>query len=200
MKSSLQLALGTLALSLAPEAKAGALGLLVTSGLHQERTYFYDVRDTSKGGIDSQMRPNSGFGLEALVGDKDEKVQGILRMGMLQDSPPEKPDTGNLAEQYAVFPPAHEQDPRQVGILGLGVQWGLLGDPTGSQLTVSSIVGTGFITTDNTEFLMVEAGVGGTHNLTSRLQATANLMATMRYRKRASYGPNVYAGIRYLFD
>ncbi len=200
MKHSLRIVLGALALTLAPEAHAGALGLMVTSGLHQERTYYYDVRDTSKGGVDSQLRPNSGFGLEAIVGDKDEKVQGILRMGMLTDSPPLEPDTGGLDERFAVYPPAHEQDARQVGTLGLGVQWGLLGDPTGSQLTISSIVGTGFITTDNTEFLMVEGGVGGTHNLTSSLQASANIMATMRYRKRASFGPNVYAGLRYLFD
>ena len=198
MNTSLRYAIAAAALTATQSAHAGAIGLLTTAGLHQERAYYYSPNDTTNAGVDSQLRPNMGVGIEAIVGDKDEKVQGILRMGMLQDSPPLEPDTGNV--KNAIYPPAHLQDPRRVGILGLGVQWGLLGDPTGTQLTVNSVIGTGFITTDNTEFLLVEAGVGGTHNLTSRLQANVTLAGTMRYRKHMSLGPNVYAGIRYLFD
>ena len=196
MNNLLRIALASIGLSLGFNAHAGAIGLTTSAGMHEERAYYYN--QDSQQGLDKQLRPNYGIGIEAMVGDKDEKVQGILRMNWLVDSPPTEPDTGNV--ENATFPPAHEQDPRNVGTLGLGVQWGVLGDPTGTQLNVGAVVGTGFITTDNTEFLMVETGVGATHNLTSTLQASANLMGTMRFRKHMSFGPNVYAGIRYLFD
>jgi hypothetical protein len=196
MNNSLKIAIAGFALAAAPNAHAGALGLMTTAGLHEERAYYYSPNGSQ--GLDKQFRPNFGLGLEAIVGDKDEKVQGILRMSVVQDSPPTKPNTEGVKD--AIFPPAHLDDPRRVGTLGLGVQWGVLGDPMGTQFNVQSVVGTGFITTDNTEFLMVEAGVGVSHNLTSTLQASANLLGTMRFRKHASYGPNVYAGLRYLFD
>ena len=51
-----------------------------------------------------------------------------------------------------------------------------------------------------TEYVLLEAGVGGTYNLTQTIQATANLALTMRNRKQMSFGPNMYMGIRYLFD
>jgi hypothetical protein len=196
MNNLLRIALASVALSCGFSAHAGGLGLTTSAGLHQERVYYYSPDGDQ--GLDNQSRPNYGVGIEAMVGDKDEKVQGILRMNWLVDSPPTKPDTGKVKDP--VFPPAHEQDPRSVGTLGLGVQWGVLGDPTGTQLNISAVVGTGFITTDNTEFLLVETGVGATHNLTSTIQANINFMGTMRYRKHESFGPNVYAGIRYLFD
>ena len=177
-------------------AYAGAIGLQTTAGLHQDRAYFYS--QSGEQGLDNQTRPNFGIGLEALIGDKDEKVQGVLKMNWIQDAPLKEPDTGDTAN--AVYPPAHEQDTRHVGVLGLGIQWGLLGDPTGTQLNVTSVVGSGFLTTDNTEFVLLETGVGGTHNLTETLQLAGTLAATMRYRKGASFGPNAYVGIRYLFD
>ena len=147
MNKLLRIALASVALSFGSTAYAGAIGLNTTAGLHQQRAYYYS-QDGGEQGIDNQYRPNYGVGLELMVGDKDEKVQGILRMNWLQDSPLNEPDTGNVKDP--VFPPAHEQDPRNVGALGLGVQWGVLGDPTGTQLNVSAVVGTGFITTDNT--------------------------------------------------
>ena len=53
---------------------------------------------------------------------------------------------------------------------------------------------------DNTEYVMLELGAGGTYNLTETLQANANLALTVRNRKHMSFGPNMYAGVRYLFD
>ena len=78
--------------------------------------------------------------------------------------------------------------------------WGLLGDPSDKQLVLTSVVGSGFITTDNTEYVMLELGAGGTYNLTETLQANATLALTVRNRKHMSFGPNMYAGVRYLFD
>ena len=138
------------------------------------------------------------MGLETLVGDKDEKIQGILKISWVQDAAPNEPDTGGV--NNAVFPAAHEKGPRDVGVLALGIQWGVLGDPSGTQLNVTSAVGSGFLTTDNTEFVLLEAGVGGTHNLSETVQLAGTLAGTMRYRKHLSFGPSAYIGVRYLFD
>ena len=175
---------------------AGAIGLQTSAGLHQDRAYFYS--QSGEQGLDNQSRPNYGLGFETLLGDKDEKVQGVLKISLIQDAPLKEPDTGDT--NNAVYPAEHEQSARSVGVLGLGIQWGVLGDPSGTQMNVTSFVGSGFLTTDNTEFVLIEAGVGGTHNLSETLQLAGTLAATMRYRKGASFGPNAYLGIRYLFD
>ena len=196
MNITLRTALLGTALCASTVAYGGAIGLQTSAGLHQERAYYYS--QSGEQGIDNQTRPNMGVGLEAMVGDKDEKVQGLLKISWVQDSPPNKPETDGVSN--AIYPDAHLQGPSHVGVLGLGIQWGVLGDPAGTQMNITSVVGSGFLTTDNTEFVMIEAGVGGTHNLTETIQLTGTTAFTMRYRKGASFGPNAYLGIRYLFD
>ena len=147
---------------------------------------------------ETQLRFNSGLGIEALVGDKDEKIQGILRFLWMSDAQATTPDTGDTI--LPEHPDYESLKNKNTGVLGLGVQWGLLGDPSDKQLVLTSIVGSGFITTDNTEYVMLEVGAGGTYNLSETLQANANLALTVRNRKHLSFGPNMYAGIRYLFD
>jgi hypothetical protein len=196
MKTISITALAGLAFTATQVAHAGAVGAITNVGLHQERAYFYDRQGEQF--IESQMRVNTGFGLETLVGDKDEKIQGILRFMWMIDSQPKAPDTGDVL--LAQNPDYDALKAKHVGVLGLGVQWGILGDPMDKQLVVNSLVGSGFITTDNTEYVLVEAGVGGTYNLSPTIQATANLALTMRNRKHISFGPNMYMGIRYLFD
>ena len=196
MNNMIRNALVGLAVCAQSTAFAGTIGLQTMAGLHQERAYYYS--QSGEQGIDNQSRPNFGLGLETLVGDKDEKVQGLMRLSWMQDAAPKKPDTGGIAD--ADIPPAFEQGARHVGVLGLGVQWGVLGDPSGTQMNITSIVGSGFLTNDNTEFVMLEVGVGGTHNLSEMLQLTGTLAGTMRYRKHMSFGPSANIGIRYLFD
>ncbi len=196
MKNLLITAISALALSASSAAHAGAIGTILTYGLHEERAYFYDAAQEQQS--ETQMRSNLGVGFEALVGDKDEKIQGILRFLWVSDSPPKNPDTEGTIR--AESPDYSELSNKQTGVLGLGVQWGLLGDPADKQLVLTSIVGSGFITTDNTEYFLIELGVGGTYNITETIQANANLAVTMRNRKHISYGPSFYTGIRYLFD
>jgi hypothetical protein len=196
MQTTLRNVLVGLAFCANSVAYAGALGLQTSAGLHQERAYFYS--QSGEQGLDNQTRPNFGIGIETLVGDKDEKVQGILKLSFVRDAVPKKPDTGDI--KGAVYPMTHLEEPSDTGVLGLGIQWGLLGDPTGTQLTLTSIVGSGFLTTDNTEYVMLETGVGGTHNLNETVQLMGTIAGTIRYRKHMTVGPNAYVGIRYIFD
>ena len=188
--------LSALVLTASQTAHAGGVGTLVTAGFHQERAYYYTRSGEQH--RETQMRVNGGLGIEALVGDKDEKIQGILRLLWVSDAPPKTPDTGG--EILPEHPDYNSLKNTNTGVLGLGVQWGVLGDPSDKQIVVTSVVGSGFITTANTEYVMVEVGAGGTYNLSETLQATANLALTVRNRKHLSFGPNMYAGVRYLFD
>ncbi len=196
MKTFALSVLSALVLTASQTAHAGAVGTLVTAGFHQERAYYYTRSGEQH--RETQMRFNGGLGIEALVGDKDEKIQGILRLLWVSDAPPKTPDTGN--EILPEHPNYDKLKNNNTGVLGLGVQWGVLGDPSDKQIVVTSVVGSGFITTANTEYVMVEVGAGGTYNLSETLQATANLALTVRNRKHLSFGPNMYAGVRYLFD
>ena len=187
-------------LSLIPlSASAGGVGIITSGGVHEARAPYY--RDDGEQGIDVQQRPNAGYGAEGLLGDKDDKIQGVVRLYVLSDWPLNEPDVSNEDQSYEYTWPAHEDlGIRHQGAIMVGVQWGVLGDPGGLQLTATTLVGSGFATLDNLEFFMVEPGVGVTYMLNARVQANANVAVTGRYRKRVYLGANAYASIRYMFD
>jgi hypothetical protein len=177
-------------------AHAGGIGILATGGVHTDRAYYYNAEGQQ--GIDKQTLPQMGAGLEGLLGDRDDKILGVLRLYWLRDTPPENPDTQGV--KNAIHPDYDSLEPHDIGVAEIGVQWGLLGDPDGLQLVLTTLVGTGFITTDSTEFALGDAGVGGTWALADALQIYANVALNVRHRKILSYGPAGYAGVRYLFD
>lgn len=183
-------------LTLPSTALAGGVGLLTTGGFHQSRAYYYDTLGNQ--GVDSQTRLNLGGGLIAMLGDKDDRVQGVMRVWFLQDQALANPDTGNTTD--AVFPDVASVGPRDLGIFTAGIQWGLFGDPSKIQLTLETHAGSGFLTKDATEFLLVEVGPGFTWGLSDGLVLFGSLTADMRYRKGASMSENLYLGARYMFD
>ena len=177
-------------------ALAGGVGLLTNAGFHQARTYYYD--EEGRQGIDSQHRFNYGVGGVAVLGDKDDRVQGVMRIYFMQDQPLAVPNTGDTVD--AVYPAESEQGWKPYGVMTAGIQWGLFGDPDGLQLTLETHAGSGFASTEALEFLLVEAGPGGTWAMTDRMQLVGSLTASMRYRKRAYLSENLYLGVRYMFD
>jgi hypothetical protein len=195
MRTTSRIAVAFLAfLGTSSSAFAGGLGLMYQGGMHEERAYYYQGKNQA---IDSQFKPNHGPGIEAIIGDKDDKIQGILRLSWVSENQATKPTEckGNI-----VCPDYDSLGARQIGVLGLGVQWGVLGDPNDKQLVINTLIGSGFITTDNTEFVIGELGVGGTYNFSESLQGVANLAGVVRGRKYISFGPLMHVGIRYLFD
>jgi hypothetical protein len=164
--------------------------------MHTDRAYYYNSEGQQ--GIDNQTQPQAGLGLEGLLGDRDDKILGLMRVYWLRDSPADTPDTQGVKDP--VYPDYESLGPRDIGVAEIGIQWGLLGDPSGLQLTLTTLVGTGFITTDSTEFFLGDAGIGGTFTVSEGVQLYANVGMNIRHRKIVSYGPAAYAGIRYLFD
>lgn len=183
-------------LALPSTALAGGVGLLTNAGFHQARAYYYNAEGDQ--GVDVQQRFNYGVGGIAVLGDKDDRVQGIMRMYFMQDQPLAEPNVGDTAD--AIFPAEHEQDWSSYGVMTAGIQWGLFGDPTALQLTLETHAGSGFASADSLEFLLVEAGPGFTWNVVDNLQAYGSVSASMRYRKRFYLAENMNLGVRYLFD
>lgn len=177
-------------------ALAGGIGLMTNAGFHSARAYYYD--EDGNQGVDGQHRFNYGVGGMAILGDKDDRVQGIMRVWWLQDQPLADPDTGDTTA--AVYPAESEQGWRSFGAMTAGIQWGLFGDPSNVQLNLETHAGSGFASSQGLEFLLVEAGPGVTWAATEQLQLYGTLTATMRYRKRAYISENLYAGVRWMFD
>jgi hypothetical protein len=180
-------------------AYAGGFGLLGAGGLHEGRAYYY--RDDGEQGVDVQHRPNFSLGGEVLLGDREDRVNGMARIYFLGDMPLNTPDLSQEDKSHEyTFPPDAEQPIRKVGVMTIGAQWGLYGDPTDTQLILTTMVGSGFATLDKSEFLVFEPAVGVSKMLGDNFQLAANLAFTGRYRKRFYVGENVYVGLRYMFD
>lgn len=192
------LLVATASLFFSTSALAGGLGPMLTGGTHTATAYFYDA--DGEQGTDVQSRPNAGVGAEFVLGNDDDKIHGVTRFYVQLDAPLADPDTGDVPKDEATFPAASEQGWSKVGVMAVGVQWSLLGDPKGKELALMTLVGSGFATINSLEYLQVD--VGPTYNmmLGDRLQLSTSLAATGRYRKGLSMGGNLYAGVRYIFD
>ncbi|MEN9784896.1 MAG: hypothetical protein RLZZ299_160 [Pseudomonadota bacterium] len=186
------LALTLLALLPAP-AFAGGFGLTLGAGPHYDTVYAYtekangDVTQDKHGQIAAQ-----GLGgVEVILGDRDNSVLGVFRATFSVDTPQRKPETGISTVRDTMRP---------VGRLTAGLQWGVSGDPDGTQTIVVANAGAGLFTSDRTEFALAEVGAGRSWMATEALQVHATGTFGLRYRKSFQPEVNVVAGVRYLFD
>lgn len=190
-------ALVTLAALLPATASAGGFGVLVNGGVHGTKAYYYN--NNLQQGIDNQQRPNYGGGGEVIIGDKDDRVIGLMRMYGNVDFNPVEPTLEGVTAANATFP-TYGEATRSDLVATMGIQWGLLGEPDGQQLVLTTLFGSAFATRDNLEYAIGEVGVGGTMMLNDTLQAFATLNGNVRYRKRLSGEGGAYIGVRYMFD
>ena len=189
------------ALSLTPTtAEAGGVGVTLSGGFHQDRVYYYN--EEGEQGIDTQLPMNTGWGGELLLGDRDNRVLGIVRGYVARDAPLKNPDPQALGESPGeyVYPNVEKDGPTTRGAASVGMQWGIWGDPNGFQVIATSLIGSQFWTVDNLETAIFQAGVGVSHTVNERYQFAASLDATSRFRKRFQWGGDVWLSARYLFD
>ncbi len=184
-------------LSSAP-THAGGVGLVGLAASHTEKVYFYDEDGAQYSDI--QLRPTTGFGLEALLGDRDDRLIGLMKFYYFTDfqAKAENVQTGNVQDPTIPLDPDFTF--RSIGVFTAGLQWGLYGDPTGLQINLVTSLGTGAITPDSTEFLLVEIGPGIHYVLNKKYVLHAEAVGHLRYRKSVSYGGGVNLGVRYYFD
>lgn len=196
----MRLALAALALALPIPALAGGLGLMATGGGHSDRVYYYTYDDLTESYTQQEpmdyMGLDFGGGIEAVLGDRDNRVLGVFRAYYIQDAPQKEPEaTGGETLVYNI-----RSEPRPVGMVNAGVQFGVLGDPANLQFIIVGTLGSGFLTTDWSEFLTAEVGVGGTYMLARNVQLAATVNGGTRYRKLFSPTVNGTLALRYLFD
>jgi len=195
MRSLLAAALLTLTTSLfgATTANAGGFGIITNGGIHTDRVYYYadDLQYLNR-----QNNLNMGAGLELILGDRDDKVQGFVRGYYIQDAPQVAPASADAIDAtYSI-----RDEAREIGMVTTGVQWTVYGDPMGFSLYLTSVMGSGIATADTLEFMLLEGGFGGSYHLDKKFALFAEVAAGTRFRKVFYQNHNAYAGIRYLFD
>lgn len=176
-------------------AHAGGIGVTMMGGLHSDRVYSYTYNeDTAQYDqfIENQMNPNYGAGFEFILGDKDNKISGMFRAFPMFDAPLADPEKGDT---FAIRKVA-----RAIGMMDAGLQFGFLGDPGQIQMTAVGSLGSGFLTTDYTPFIQVQAGVGGTWMAARHVQVAAAITGGARYRRTFYPITSLTLGVRYLFD
>ena len=182
-------------------AVAGGVGVTMGGGFHQDEAYYY--RDDGEQGIDKQRPLNSGVGAELLLGDRDDRVLGVVRGYMAFDAPLSNPDPVELGEDPSydyTFPDVEAQPGAKVGAIAVGIQWGLWGDPNRFQVIATSLIGAPFWTTNNLETALFQGGVGASYTMNERFQFVGSLDGTARFRKSFSLGADVWLSARYMFD
>lgn len=187
----------------ASDAVAGGIGVITTAGVHQENIYAYD-EELVQYSV-TQLRPNLGAGVQGLLGDRDDRIMGYVKMYYMIDSPQVDNDISAKVKaenegvegalEYAV-----REDARSVGVATVGVQWGLLPNADALQLTAISGIGAGALTIDSSEFILVELGAGAQYALTDQLYLHGELAYQGRYRKAFDHGAGVNIGVRFMFD
>ncbi len=202
-----------LGLMLATNAYAGGFGLLFNGGVHTERVFYYSSHQYGEGEpvpFESpndyeqyevvQTLPNMGTGLELILGDRDDRVVGTFRFFYQQDAAQLNPAdvTEEIRSVHVVA--NHRDTPRHTGIGMVGINWGFLGNPSNFMAGATAHVGSGFLTTDHTEFLTWDIGPTAMYKVARSVQLHADALYQGRFRKGVSHGFTGYIGVRYLFD
>jgi hypothetical protein len=195
----MRFAITTLGILLSSNAYAGGIGLLATGGMYTETVRFYDSSDEFKQYQQEQTIGTYGTGIEFSLGDRDDKILGLARWYWIQETPQKDPalSTGLVDPDNVV---ANWRDKtRNVGMFSVGLQWSFWTKDK-LRLNANAMFGSGFLTTDHTEFFIAELGAGASYRFARNIDAHLAVQYAVRNRKGLSHGMNTYAGVRYLFD
>jgi hypothetical protein len=187
-------------LAFAGNAYAGGLGILGDIGFRSQPVYFYDSANDLKQYKQTQQILGFGAGLEVVLGDRDDRIFGVFRGYWLREVPERHPsDTTEIVGSGDVVATVRDE-PRDVGVGTVGVSWGFVGQPDGFMVNALGSMGSGFLTSDHTEYLQVELGVGVSNRFGKNLLLFADAVYQVRFRKGFFSGPSMMGGVRYLFD
>ena len=189
-------------------AFAGGAGIVFTGGIHTETVYFYNNSDDA-GLIEDwrdyprwesvQTLSNMGGGIEFILGDRDDRFIGVFRGYYQQDAAQIDPrDLGLIPADQVVG--EYRDDTRHLGLAQIGLNYGFLGNTDGFLFGATAHVGSGFLTSDHTEFLTADAGITASYRFNRQMSVFTDIVYTIRVRKGFSNGANGYLGLRYMFD
>lgn len=190
----------SLLVAAAPDAHAGGVGVVTTGGFRGQKVYFYDESDNLARYTLGETLMDYGFGMEFILGDRDDKLQGYFRTYWLGESPEKDPaQITRLVAPDAVVASWREQS-RNLGIMTVGLQVEALGQRDTLQLLLQADLGAGILTTDHTEFLQLDLGAGVLHGFGRDIDGYVTFNYSPRYDRGFIHGANAYVGARYLFD
>ena len=195
----MRFAMTIMGILLSSNAFAGGIGLLGTGGMYSESVYFYDSSKEFQQYSQTQTIGTYGTGVEFALGDRDDKIMGLARWYWIQETPQTDPaKTTGLVDAENVVANIRDTT-RNVGVFSVGLQW-TYWEKNKTRLNVNAMFGSGFLTTDHSEFFIAEAGVGTSYRITRDLDFHVEVQYALRNRKGLKHGMNTYTGIRYLFD
>lgn len=180
-------------------AHAGGIGLLGAFGGRTETVYYYDSSENFEQLSKPQLIVGMGAGVEFMLGDRDDRITGLFRAYGLREAPEKDPALTTDRDPGAIVANWREE-PKLIGIGTFGVQWGILGDPNEWQFGVVTELGSGFLTPDHTEFLLIQGGPMFHYMIGPSLQLHAEVEYGVRMRKNVQHGAVAYVGARWLFD
>ncbi len=208
------------ALLLSSPALAGGVGFIGHGGVHGERVYFYSAVDPVSGASyadplnypqfrTTQIIPQFGGGLELILGDRDDRIQGVFRGVYTMDGAQSNPcsttctvDSGGnrVTLDGASVVSAHRSKARHVGLVSMGLNIRLIGESDGFQFGASVHLGSGALTNDHSEYLQFAAGPMVSYRLSRLVFGFADLQYVTRYRRAFQHGVQGVAGVRLMFD
>ena len=193
-------------------AFAGGVAPLVTGGFHTENVAYYSSQTSEGVKIPDQANypaykqteyiGDVGSGLELVIGDRDDLIQGVFRGYWMMDLPQHVP---NPREGEVVDPSALVSTPRDsikhMGIGTVGIQWGVVRAANNKfRFALGVNVGAAFASKDHTEFLLAQAGGNVNYAVTRTVEVFADVDYGLRVHKTLSHGLYATAGVRILFD
>jgi hypothetical protein len=200
--------------ALAPtSAHAGGVAPIVTGGFHTEKLYFYSrEKDGGAGAVIrdpnqyerydmTQVLGQVGSGLELMLGDRDDFIQGVFRGYWMMDTPQIDPAKSTDLVDADALVAAWRTEARHVGMGTVGIQWGIVRAASDRfKFGLSLHVGGAFLTSDHTEFLLAQGGANVNYQITRSLEFFADVNYGLRVRKTPGHGLYTTAGLRVLFD
>ena len=191
-------------------AFAGGFGVFGHFGLHNEDVYYYSSTAADGSEISSpanyrqfqqtQIIPTTGGGLEFILGDRDDKITGVFRGYYSVDFPQSDPRDGTIDVNSESVVEAHREEMYHVGMASMGLNWNMVGNPDGVQAGFSAHLGSGFLTGDHGEFFQGMIGPTVNARLNRQTFLFADLQGFVRWKKEASFGGQLVAGARFMFD
>lgn len=201
------------ALLAATPAFAGGIGPMIMGGFHTEPVAFYSSQQNGGEGptipdlgayeqyVETQYIGNAGGGLELMLGDKDDLIQGIFRGFYMVDLPQYAPDPNHdLVDEDALVVNLRE-NVRHLGLGTVGMNFGVVRAASDKfRFSLALHLGAAFATADQAEFFLGQAGGNIAYQVHRKAELYVDVSYGLRVRKDFSHGLYGAAGVRVLFD
>lgn len=195
----------------APAAHAGGIAPMVMGGFHTERVTIYSSATEEGDRIASvvdyrsfdtqQIIGNVGGGLELMLGDRDERIQGVFRGFYMMDAAQVDPASYQDLVDPETLVVNHRENIRHLGVGTVGLNIGIVSAANDKfKLSGAVHLGAAFATAEQAEFFLGQAGLNMGYLVARRAELFLDVAYGLRIPKELSHGAYGTAGVRVLFN